>query len=938
MRSRRFASVAVLLVVVATALPASAQTLQQQIDDIFDALPGSHTLSGRVESADGSVVYYSHDADVGKKPASVTKFFVVGATMSLLGPDHRFVTRVYRDGTIDGNGVLTGDLILLGNHDFTWTTDYYAGNARFALDMLAQQLYDQGLRSVTGTVRGFGYLMYAEVPSNADAVVAFRDALLDAGISVSATATSTSFSPPGVAIAEWRSMPLSQACRDLMKVSDNDDAQALLRHLAYELHGSSSDSTGEDVVQAWLEDHGVDMTGSVFLEGAGLSHSNRVSALQGIGLTRTVLNSPEGWYVTSALPIGGVDGTLSSRFASGPADGLVHAKTGTLTGVVTLNGYVQNPIDHERYYFAFLMNDISGFTSTEGRDAIDSAVELLVGDINQLGGSVPGAATLRSVVGNSALGTADVTWTAATGATSYRVERSATGGAWTLDQVVSGTSATIAGLTLGDAEYVRVRAVNANGMGPVSDAYGVRISRTPHRILIVDGNDRWAAGQTENPEQLNHEFAIRYGEAVTAAVRFDTCANEAVTGAQVDLPDYAAVLWLLGEESTVDVTFSATEQSLVGSYLLGGGNLFVSGAEIGWDLDWLGSASDRTFYNGTLHADYVADDAGTYRFAGSGGIFADLPIAVGDFHPMWMDVGFPDVIAPVGGAVANLEYISDAGASAGVAGIQYAGSYRLVHLGFPFDAIGHLGMRRMMMNRVLGFLLDTEFPDDVIVEARDLAGDQVDVATLDESGAWADSSAKSQADDLAGTGSRFITYDLPNAGSDHASITPDIPVDGRYEVFVTWGQGANCNDAQYTIRHADGVDVTYADQIPRGTSGENAHTWVSLGAYAFSTGADFATGSVEVSEAAVSGKPSATWNQRVYFDALKLVLRERDALGVGDFDGDGDIDLSDFTIFVDCMSGPDTPYLPGCEPCDVEADGDVDLADYSTVMLSSPTP
>ncbi len=925
-------------IVLTGGLLAQAQTLQQQVDDIFAALPGSHTLSGRVENESGSVVYYTRNAGIGLKPASVTKYFVVGAAMSLLGPDHRFVTRVYRDGTIDANGVLNGDLILLGNHDFTWATDYYAGGARFALDRLAEQLYDDGLRSVSGSVRGFGYLMYAEVPSNSDAITAFRDALLAAGISVGATGTSTSFNPPGVAIAEWRSMPLSQACRDLLKVSDNDDAQALLRHLAYELHGVSSDSTGEDVVQAWLEAQGVDMTGSIFLEGAGLSHSNRVSALQAVGLTRTVLASPQGWYIASGLPIGGVDGTLASRFNGGPADGLVHAKTGTLTGVVTLAGYVQNPIDQQRYYFAFLMNDITGFSSTDGRNAIDEAVELFAGNVNELTGSVPGSVTLQSVTGNSAQKTSLMSWSAASGATSYRVERSDEGGNWVLDHVTSDTSTTVSGLSFGDAAYWRVRGENLNGVGMASDAYGVRITQTPYRVLIVDGNDRWAGGQSDNQEQINHEFAVQLGAAIPAPIRFDTCTNEAILNGQLELGDYGAVLWMLGEESTADQTFSASEQSVVTAYLAGGGNLFVSGAEIGWDLDWLGSSADRQFYNTTLHADYVADDANTYQFRATGGVFADVPFEIGDFHPTWMDVGFADVIAPVGGATANLEYVSDGGASAGTAGVEFSGTYRLVHMGFPFESISHCGIRRMMISRVLGFFFDVDFPDDVIVEARDLAGDLEPPSTLAETGAWADSAAKSQVDDLSGTGSRFIAYDIPNSGTDQAEIVPDVPVGGRYGVFVTWGQGANCFDARYAVQHLDGVSTVLVDQIPRGAAGENAHEWISLGEYRFAAGQNALTGSVEVSEETVSGRPTATWNQRVYFDALKLVLRERDPLAFGDFDGDGDIDPDDLSVFVDCLTGPGVAYAVGCAPCDADGDQDVDLADHAAAMIAYPAP
>src|SRR6185503_11318765 len=96
-------------------------------------------------------------------------------------------------------------------------------------------------------------------------------------------------------------------------------------------------------------------------------------------------------------------------------------------------------------------------------------------------------------------------------------------------------------------------------------------------------------------------------EAVEASgVRFDSASNEAVIAGQVSLSGYAAVIWMSGEESVADKTFDATEQSLVNSYLNAGGKLFVSGSEIGFELE--GSGVAPAFYNGQLRADYQADN------------------------------------------------------------------------------------------------------------------------------------------------------------------------------------------------------------------------------------------------------------------------------------------------------------------------------------------
>ncbi|MBU0717570.1 MAG: hypothetical protein KJ749_04915, partial [Planctomycetes bacterium] len=49
----------------------------------------------------------------------------------------------------------------------------------------------------------------------------------------------------------------------------------------------------------------------------------------------------------------------------------------------------------------------------------------------------------------------------------------------------------------------------------------------------------------------------------------------------------------------------------------------------------------------------------------------------------------------------------------------------------------------------------------------------------------------------------------------------------------------------------------------------------------------------------------------------------------GDLDGDSDVDMDDFSIFADCLNGPEIPCPPGCGNADLVGDGDVDLADFA---------
>ena len=215
------------------------------------------------------------------------------------------------------------------------------------------------------------------------------------------------------------------------------------------------------------------------------------------------------------------------------------------------------------------------------------------------------------------------------------------------------------------------------------------------------------------PRQMNSfDYVVQHGQSMSRnGVPFDSCQNEALIGSQVSLGNYAAVVWALGEESSTDESFNSAEQTLVANYLAGGGNLFVSGSEIAWDLDRDSgpTAFDRAFLNEQLRADLngnLNDDAGTYQFASaSGSIFAGN--AGGTFDDgtgSTYDVDYPDVLVPVGiGVTPAISYVGGRG---GAAAIQYdgsAGGGKLVFFGFPFETIESAAARDQYMSDILRF-------------------------------------------------------------------------------------------------------------------------------------------------------------------------------------------------------------------------------------------
>lgn len=282
--------------------------------------------------------------------------------------------------------------------------------------------------------------------------------------------------------------------------------------------------------------------------------------------------------------------------------------------------------------------------------------------------------------------------------------------------------------------YFKVVAVNSGGESPRSLVVAAQKSTAPaaKRVLILQAfdrndrslNERYSDPFSNDPDGLDlvdrvrprynntFDYSIQVAEAIAAnpnSLRIDTASNEELLAGDVTLSDYDAVFWTSGEESSADDTFNATEQSLVETYLTGGGKLFVSGAEIGWDLDNLNNGRD--FYNDFLRADYVSDDAATYNVQGAAGsIFAGLSFSFDD-GDLFYDVNFPDRINPLGGATSALNYVGGLG---GNAAIQYdsGASTKVVNFGFPFETITSEANRGLVMERVLEF-----FELDVVANA-----------------------------------------------------------------------------------------------------------------------------------------------------------------------------------------------------------------------------
>jgi len=294
----------------------------------------------------------------------------------------------------------------------------------------------------------------------------------------------------------------------------------------------------------------------------------------------------------------------------------------------------------------------------------------------------------------------------------YQLYLSTDGASFSGPFTYSSPNFSIAGLSTEDIHYVKLTASNSFGTSGYSEVLAAVPSVLIDSALVVNGFDRGSTGNT-------YDFIIEHGSAISqAGMTFSSATNDAVESGMVNLGDFPIVDYILGEESTVDETFSAVEQTMIQQYLENGGNLFISGAEIGWDLDQQGSSADQLFYNQILKADYVDDAPGglssTYYQIdpAAGSIFNGMAtVNFDDGTNGSYDVDYPDVLDTLGGSTPCMIYT---GLTNEIGGIQYEGligagivNAKLVHLGIPIETVYPDATREEMMMRIINFFRGT---------------------------------------------------------------------------------------------------------------------------------------------------------------------------------------------------------------------------------------
>lgn len=449
--------------------PRGAEALTADLNSILPSRTRNGQWGAMVVSISRGDTLLSVNAGNEMLPASTMKLFTSAIALEKLGPEHSFSTDVLRDGSIDDNGVLHGDLILRGDGDPALSPRFVPGGPSAPMNTLAQFTKTMGITRVTGDIiadasafepggipegwlsryAGAGYaapfsalslndniIIAGVVPGAIGAIAkpflepetrainvsstvrtvagsavkisarlvaddrivvsgtigakaaparyqvvvndparftagAYLSALEEQGIKVDGALRAGLTPASAVILTSMPSPPLARIVSVMNRESINLFAEMLFRGAARAEDKSvvGSAVTAASTLGEFLQMQVGVPSGAVSVtDGSGLSVLDRVTPRSLVKLLDHAHRASWGSTFHASLPVAGESDLLKTRMRETPAQGNLHAKTGTTNDVVGLSGYVTAE-NGEILAFAFLYN---GTDRSYARETIDA--------------------------------------------------------------------------------------------------------------------------------------------------------------------------------------------------------------------------------------------------------------------------------------------------------------------------------------------------------------------------------------------------------------------------------------------------------------------------------------------------------------------------------------------------------------------------------------
>ncbi|HZS58595.1 MAG TPA: D-alanyl-D-alanine carboxypeptidase/D-alanyl-D-alanine-endopeptidase [Gemmatimonadaceae bacterium] len=460
-------------------VPATVPAVRYDAPRSAEALAGdlASQLSRHVRSGHwGAIVVsltrgdtlYEVNADQPLQPASTMKLFTSALAFERFGPDFQFSTDVLRDGTVDADGTLHGNLILRGDGDPSLSNRFLRGEPDAPMQLLARYVKAAGIKRIDGDIIGDAtafvdqpvplgwkprwltagyaprvsalslndnlawvavspgsatqahvgllpassaipinntvktvegsYGTHVVVLARADGGVeargwigsrapthtvelviddpalfttgALRDALASQGVGVTGKVRLGQTTAGAIQVTSLPSPPLARIVAAMNRESINCYAELLFRDAVRgpQRNGSGSADLGAAMLRDFLNEKvGAPRDAVTVTDGSGLSTLDRITPRAMVDLLSYAHKAPWAPAFHASLPVAGESELLRNRMRFTPAQGNLHAKTGTTNDVISLGGYV-TAMDGEVLAFSFIYN---GYDRWNAKSTID---------------------------------------------------------------------------------------------------------------------------------------------------------------------------------------------------------------------------------------------------------------------------------------------------------------------------------------------------------------------------------------------------------------------------------------------------------------------------------------------------------------------------------------------------------------------------------------
>ncbi|MGZ4613980.1 MAG: D-alanyl-D-alanine carboxypeptidase/D-alanyl-D-alanine endopeptidase [Actinomycetes bacterium] len=375
---------------------------------VFDSLTSRATakalgpdLAGMVTDAATGRLLWARTPFERQIPASNAKLLTAVNALSTFGPSYRFSTRVVQ-------GLAPQQLVLVGAGDPSFSraslsalatrtaaavrakgltrVSVYVDDSLFPRPSLAYGWRSSYVPNDARAVRALVVNRQRRGDTSLDAGRTFAALLKGHGLAVKPKLVSHRKAPAGApSVATVKGLPLSTMIGTMLRESDNDYAEALHRLVATKV-GFAATWTGARLAQRQvLLTLGVDLGASTMYDGSGLSRADRLAPNDLVRVLSLVFDGQHpalAGMQHGALAIAGRTGTLGPRYLryttkpTSCAAGLIEAKTGSLSGVISLSGFARGK-DGRIKLFSFLLNWVPSTLTT--RRAVDKLATSITG-------------------------------------------------------------------------------------------------------------------------------------------------------------------------------------------------------------------------------------------------------------------------------------------------------------------------------------------------------------------------------------------------------------------------------------------------------------------------------------------------------------------------------------------------------------------------------